>query len=216
MVASIALTVVVFFTVRFLASLGVKSAALCNAAGTGAVLLLLAGVWTGWVLFSTPPALPVATATAVPTAAPTPMLAPQIRASAAKGDQVLASIDEVTASPMPAHPAPANVFPVGATIFAQGWAASNRGVRLSRLVLVLDGRFVYDATSGYDVPRPDVAKTFAAPSMELTGFRGVGLPTNRLAPGTHTLQVGGFIDDSKLYYLAPTSVTFTLRKQSER
>lgn len=221
MLIGIMVTVIIFFAARFLASLCVTRAALYNAAAGAGVLLFLLGIWAGPGLFGRPSPAPVAALpapvvpspvvalTAVPASVPATH-APVSRAMAATGSPAIASIDAVTANAL-GGPVHGNVFPLGATIYVSGWAASSAKTRLKGLIFIIDHRIKYDGTADYGGQRTDVAKAYNAPTMTQTGFSGVALPTSNLPKGPHTLQVGGVGGDPKHYHLATGSVTFTLQ-----
>jgi len=213
MIASIVTIAVIFFGIRFLASLGIKQPALCNAAGAGAVLFFLIGIWTGAALFggTAPTPLAVATSAAVAVIA-TPLPSAEIaHLSAATGSPALATIDALTLSPNLNDAPPGNVVRPGSRFFVRGWAASADKAPLQGLIVVIDQHVKIDGTAHYGGARPDVSKAYNATNMTYTGFNGVPVSTAGLRKGPHSLQVGGLSADKRHYILAPIIVPFTVQ-----
>jgi hypothetical protein len=237
MLVAILAPVVIFFVVRFVASLYATRPVLYNTAGGGAAAFFILGFWMNSALFGTvvPGAIasvpvPAAAAPAAPATlavpatsavvvapraatAPTTHMpfAPVSRIVGATGHPTLANIDAVTADPNFSYAPAGNVYPSGSAIYVRGWAASPTKTRLKKLIFVIDGHLAYDGTANYGYPRPDVAKYYNTSSMTPTGYSAVALPTSGLKPGPHKVQVGGVSDDPQHYHLAPVAVTFTVQ-----
>jgi hypothetical protein len=95
-----------------------------------------------------------------------------------------------------------------ATLAPSGWAVDANKVPGSALVFVIDGKTRIDGTSHYGLDRPDVAKSFASPAMEHSGFAGT--LTVDLAPGRHLLDIGVVDRDGIQFHKLATGKSFAL------
>lgn len=218
MLAGIVATVVIFFAVRFSAERAVKNPAICNAAGAGAVLFFLTGIWAGAALFgaSPPPTIAVGPPAAVvlPTAAPSPSpaaIAPVSHLTAASGPATHAVIDGITTDAHLTYGPPGVPLPLGPVVFVRGWAVSGANTPLKRIIFIIDHRLKYDGTAKYGNLRPDIAKAFNNNGVMASGFSDVALPAAGLARGVHVLQIGGAGADDGHYQLSSVNLKFTLQ-----
>lgn len=208
--------IVIFFVVRFFASLYITRASVYNGIAAGAFAIFVLALWGhgAWYRSHVPGTAAQATAPAGEATKATPIILSRAdvrRLTATAGNPSLGAIDAVTMSPTGNDAPPGNIVRSGSSIFVRGWAASAAKAPFQALIVVIDHRINIDGTAHYGGLRPDVAKAYNAANMSYTGFSAVAVPTSGLRNGSHTLQLGGLSDDGRHYVLVPVVANFSVQ-----
>lgn len=107
--------------------------------------------------------------------------------------------------------APGASVPRDATLRIVGWGADRQALAPGFMLLaIVDGKRRIDVTSGYRIPRPDVAAFFKAPALRDTGFT-FDLPAAALGPGPRDLRMAVVTADGRAVSEFPTVVRLSTR-----